>query len=184
MIWRLSRAASESIHYKARVYEPRGAERIRTAVRGFAGLCLTSRPPRQRACHRSGRKVALGRKWFPCAEWTHAALCEPCPGVDGAWCGWSPGPLPGLRYRYEGIRITPCPERTGVPRGGGQSPACDARPGGPRRVRPQALRSGHGARDRDGVRGRTRDGSRDSCPLDERDGRNLPSWRHLFPTRL
>ncbi len=24
----------------------RGAERIRTAVRGFAGLCLTTRPPR------------------------------------------------------------------------------------------------------------------------------------------
>ena len=32
-------------------------------------------------------------------------ICEPCPGVDGAWCGWSPGPLPGLRYRYEGILI-------------------------------------------------------------------------------
>jgi len=42
------------------------------------------------------------------------------------------------------IRITPCPERAGVPRGGGQSPACDARLGGPRQGRPQALRSGHG----------------------------------------
>jgi len=79
----------------------RGADRIRTGVRGFAGLCLTSRPPRRRACHRSGRKVALGRKRLPCAEWTHAASCEPCPGVDGARCGWSPGPLPGLRYGYE-----------------------------------------------------------------------------------
>jgi hypothetical protein len=53
----------------ARKEGQRGAERIRTAVRGFAGLCLTSRPPRQRACHRSGRNVELGRKWFPCAEW-------------------------------------------------------------------------------------------------------------------
>jgi len=40
--------------------------------------------------------------------------------------------------------MTPRPERAGVPRGGGQSSACDARPVGPRRVRPQALRSGHG----------------------------------------
>jgi hypothetical protein len=30
---------------------PRGAERIRTAVRGFAGLCLTTRPRRPDAGH-------------------------------------------------------------------------------------------------------------------------------------
>jgi hypothetical protein len=31
----------------------RGAERIRTAVRGFAGLCLTTRPPRPARRNRS-----------------------------------------------------------------------------------------------------------------------------------
>jgi hypothetical protein len=31
----------------------RGAERIRTAVRGFAGLCLTTRPPRPARQNRS-----------------------------------------------------------------------------------------------------------------------------------
>jgi len=51
--------------------------------------------------HRTGAKLALGRNRLTCAEWTHAASCEPCPGVDGAGCGWSPGPLPGLRYGYE-----------------------------------------------------------------------------------
>jgi hypothetical protein len=79
----------------------RGADRIRTGVRGFAGLCLTSRPPRRAPAIVPAAKVALGRKRLTCAEWTHAASCEPCPGVDGARCGWSPGPLPGLRYGYE-----------------------------------------------------------------------------------
>jgi RNA polymerase sigma factor (sigma-70 family) len=72
------------------------------------------------------------------------------------------------------VRITPRPERAGVPRGGGQSPACDARPGGPRQVRPQALRSGHGVGDRDGVRARRRGGSRDSRLLDGGNTRYLP----------
>ena len=101
VIWRSSRAVTESIHCKSSVHMAEGADRIRTGVRGFAGLCLTSRPPRRRACHRTGRKVGLGRKRDSCAECTHAASCEPCPGVDGARCGWSPGPLPGLPYGYE-----------------------------------------------------------------------------------
>jgi hypothetical protein len=48
----------------------------------------------------SAPEISLGRIRPTCAEWTHAASCEPCPGVDGAGCGWSPGPLPGLRYSY------------------------------------------------------------------------------------
>ena len=42
-----------------------GAERIRTAVRGFAGLCLTSRPPRQRASHRSGPQSRTWQEMLP-----------------------------------------------------------------------------------------------------------------------
>jgi hypothetical protein len=37
--------------------EGEGAERIRTAVRGFAGPCLTSRPPRRRGFHRIRRSI-------------------------------------------------------------------------------------------------------------------------------
>src|SRR5215218_1733608 len=32
------------------------------------------------------------------AEWVPAGRREPCPGVDAASFGWSPGPLPGLRF--------------------------------------------------------------------------------------
>ena len=40
--------------------KPKGAERTRTAVRGFAGLCLTTRPRRQ-AAHRS--RPPAERQW-------------------------------------------------------------------------------------------------------------------------
>jgi hypothetical protein len=36
-----------------------GADRIRTGVRGFAGPCLTSRPPRRRSFHRIRRAAEL-----------------------------------------------------------------------------------------------------------------------------
>jgi hypothetical protein len=35
------------------------------------------------------------------AEWMAAGRREPCPGVDAASFGWSPGPLPGLRFSPE-----------------------------------------------------------------------------------
>ena len=38
-----------------------GADRIRTGVRGFAGLCLTSRPPRQKDVHASAARVGIQR---------------------------------------------------------------------------------------------------------------------------
>jgi len=50
-----------------------------------------------------------------------------------------------MATRNARFRFTPHPERAGVPRGGGQSSARDARPVGPQRGSPQARRSGHGA---------------------------------------
>jgi hypothetical protein len=100
-----------------------GAERIRTAVRGFAGPCLTTRPPRQGKNHRIERRfhlrgIARGAKNDGCAH-----RREPCPGVDAASTGWSPGPLPGLRYvfasaargRSSGLRAPPEPREQRAP---------------------------------------------------------------------
>ena len=75
-----------------------GAERIRTAVRGFAGPCLTTRPPRRSHNRTPATPAKIRRIVRPEAEWMPAERCEPCPGVDAASFGWSPGPLPGLRY--------------------------------------------------------------------------------------
>src|ERR687885_424213 len=45
----LARVVSASV----RALPKRGADRNRTGVRGFAGLCLTTRPPRPATAHRS-----------------------------------------------------------------------------------------------------------------------------------
>ena len=96
-----SSRASQSIKSKVRIYDGRrrgpDSNRCTRLCRPLPNLSATA----PRASHRTGRQSRLGRKRLTCAEWTHAASCEPCPGVDGARCGWSPGPLPGLRYGYE-----------------------------------------------------------------------------------
>jgi len=106
------------------------------------------------------------------------------PGLMAHGAAGAPAPYRGsaMATRVSGIRITPRPERAGVPRGGGQSPACDARPGGPRQVRPQALRSGHGVGDRGGAHVRKRGVSRDARLPDGERARNLPPWKRHFPT--
>jgi hypothetical protein len=48
--------------------DERGAERTRTAVRGFAGLCLTTRPRRRRAI------VATLRNLFPASTVVGASI--------------------------------------------------------------------------------------------------------------
>ena len=71
----------------------------RTGVRGFAGLCLTTRPPRRHENIVSSElfvQVGLRGSDRFVQNRVHARRCEPCPGVDTASVGRSPGPLPGL----------------------------------------------------------------------------------------
>jgi hypothetical protein len=72
-----------------------GAERTRTAVRGFAGPCLTSRPPRQRAFHGIRLSGKLERRERACAECWLVGWRGPCPGVDGASSRLEPRPPTG-----------------------------------------------------------------------------------------
>ena len=64
---------------------PRGADQIRTGVRGFAGLCLTTRPRRLAAGHGIPgvlRNPALERACYP-----HASLAPAASGrfASSAW---------------------------------------------------------------------------------------------------
>src|SRR5215207_8022484 len=83
-----------------------GADRIRTGVRGFAGLCLTSRPPRRAPAIVPAAKVALGRKRLTCAEWTHAPhLANLVPGLMAHGAAGAPAPYRGSAMATKNGRI-------------------------------------------------------------------------------
>jgi hypothetical protein len=90
----------------------RGAERIRTAVRGFAGLCLTTRPPRPARRNRSDVAVrncagACGVSRRPPAkpQWSRATKPSKWAQIRLAPCNQE-----GIALRMDGIgRRVPCP---------------------------------------------------------------------------
>jgi hypothetical protein len=107
-------------------------------------------------------RARLERSGATCAEWTLAARCEPCPGVDGASFGRSPGPLPGLHYGEPATKSAAAaePDMRGV-----ALPARSAaRSREQRRWTPPAHPSGPAARGLRAAAGRSPDGERAARP--------------------
>jgi hypothetical protein len=90
----------------------RGAERIRTAVRGFAGLCLTTRPPRPARRNRSdvGCQELHGRLRSQQATTGKAAVVQGDETIKVGTNPISPCNREGIALRMDRIgRRVPCP---------------------------------------------------------------------------
>ena len=89
-------AAALAIQSKVRIYEGRRRDRIRTGVRGFAGLCLTSRPPRRRVCHRTGpRESHLAGNGLRAQNGRTPHLANLVPGLMAHGVAGAPAPYRG-----------------------------------------------------------------------------------------